>query len=134
MTSFRMLLLTLLLVAVAASTGCVGGGTSSGGAVPSAKGDVSQCTEAYTFAPAAYIIHIVSGDAVILDPLANDFQLFCDPESAAKGMEKAQLTGAVAAGDWKVYRVYGQWSEITTEVEPGVYLLNRPAPLVDWVQ
>lgn len=122
-----------LLILLALTAGCMGGGTSSGGAAPSAQGDVANCTEAFTYAPAAYVIHIVSGDAVILDPLANDFQLFCDPDSANKGLQKALAAGAVPQGDWKIYRVYGQWTEITTEAAPGVYLLNIPVPLVDWV-
>ena len=120
------------LTAVLSLTGCAGG-SADGGAVPSASGEPSECTEAYAFAPAAYVIHIVSGDAVILDPLSNDFPLFCDAQSAAKGLESGLAEGRLPAGDWKVYRVYGEWSDLATEISPGVFLLNKPAPIVDWV-
>lgn len=133
MRAFRPAFCGILLMVMALGAGCVGGGTSSGGVVPSVQGDVTQCTEAFTYAPAAYVIHIASGDAVILDPVSNDFQLFCDTTSATKGLQNALTQGAIPEGDWKIYRVYGQWSDIATEAEPGVFLLNRPAPLVDWV-
>lgn len=121
-----------LMAVLCFAAGCAGG-AADGGSVPSASGDPAKCTEAYAFAPAAYVIHIVSGDAVILDPLSNDFQLFCDAQSAAKGLEKEIGEGRLPAGDWKVYRVYGEWSDLATEVSPGVFLLNKPAPIVDWV-
>ena len=35
-------------------------------------------------------------------------------------------------GEWRAYKVYGTLAEVGTEVEPGVYMLNRPVPLVDW--
>lgn len=131
MSLYRICVSVLLCVA-ALGAGCAS--ESADVAASSSRGDVSQCTEIYSFAPAAYVIHIVSGDAVILDPSANDFQIFCDVESAKSALEKAQMTGRIPAGDWKIYRVYGEWADMAVESAPGVYLLNKPAPLVDWVQ
>lgn len=121
-----------LLAVLSFGAGCAGGSADGGSPSPTST-DPAQCTEAYAFAPAAYVIHIVSGDAVILDPLSNDFQLFCDAQSAAKGLEQELAAGRLPSGDWKVYRVYGEWSDLATEVSPGVFLLNKPAPIVDWV-
>lgn len=122
---------SVLLCVAALGAGCAG--ESADVTSSAARGDMSQCTEIYSYAPAAYVIHVVSGDAVILDPSANDFQIFCDVESAKAGLEKAQMVGRIPPGDWKVYRVYGEWSDMAVESAPGVYLLNKPAPLVDWV-
>ena len=119
-----------LMLCMVALGGCVGGSSTSGG---SPARDMSACTEAYTYAPAAYVIYIVSGDAVILDPLANDFPLYCDVESATTGMRAALASGAINPGDWKIFRVYGEWADIASETENGVFLLNKAAPLVDWV-
>ena len=131
MSLYRAFLSALLCVA-ALGAGCAGGSADTMSA--SVRGDVSQCTEVYSYAPGAYVIHIVSGDAVILDPLANDFQVFCDVESAREGLRKAQETGRIPQGNWKIFRVYGDWADMATESTPGVYLLNKPAPLVDWVE
>ena len=133
MSLFRILGCALLLTS-SLSAGCgIMGGADGGSPVAASSGDVSQCTEAYALAPAAYVIHIVSGDAVILDPLAADFPLFCDVPAATAAMQKAQAAGQLPRGEWKVYRVYGEWSEIAAETEPGQFRLIKAAPLVDWV-
>lgn len=112
--------------------GCTGAGKSP--LKPTLRGDVSGCEDIYVYAPALYIIHIASGQMVALDPTANDFPLFCEPD-AAKAAVKAQLeSGALPADiDWKVYRVYGSWQDLASPREDGTYLLNKPAQLIDWV-
>lgn len=119
-----------LLVVMLLATGCAGSNTQSGSDMPAAT---EQCDATYAYAPGAYIINIVSGDAVILDPLSNDFYVFCTPETAQKHLEKRIANQELPQGDWKVYRVYGTWNDLATEIGPNDYLLNVPAPIVDWV-
>lgn len=128
----RNLVLSCLLVLLTMTAGCSAGSPNQKGAGSAASAN-ADCTEAYAYAPGAYIINIVSGDAVILDPLSNDFLLYCTPAAARKGLEKRIADRELPPGDWKVYRVYGQWNELVTEVAPDVYMLNKPAPIVDWV-
>lgn len=113
------------------TAGCFGSTATQGGDTPAiAQG---ACEAAYAYAPGAYIINIVSGDAVILDPTSNDFYLFCTPADARKHLAKRIQEKALPDGDWKIYRVHGTWDELVTEISPGNFLLNVPAPLVDWV-
>lgn len=127
----RMCILSCVFALSLLSFGCVGSGTNQGGDTPpTAQGN---CEAAYAYAPGAYIINIVSGDAVILDPTSNDFYLFCTPAEARKHLDKRIAEKALPPGDWKVYRVYGTWDELVTEISPGNFLLNVPAPIVDWV-
>ena len=80
-------------------------------------------------------INIASGQMVALDPTANDFPLFCEPEAAKAAMQKQLENGTLPADiEWKVYRVYGSWADLATPHEDGVYLLNKPSQLIDWVE
>lgn len=119
-----------LLAVMLLATGCAGSNTQGSAEAPV---DAAKCDATYAYAPAAYIINIVSGDAVILDPMSNDFYVFCTPESAQKNLEKRIAKRELPQGDWKIYRVYGTWMELATEIAPNEYLLNVPAPIVDWV-
>lgn len=118
-----------LLAVMLLSAGCAGSNTQS----TAAPVDITKCDATYAYAPGAYIINIVSGDAVILDPMSNDFYVFCTPETAQKHLEKRVADKELPQGDWKIYRVYGTWMELATEIAPNEYLLNVPAPIVDWV-
>ena len=116
-------LLCLLWLALAA--GCT--------ARPATPAQPAPCEEAFTFAPASYVIDVILGEAVILDPVAHDFQLFCTPGEAMDKVATLKRNGRLTEeGEWRAYKVYGTLAEVGTEVEPGVYMLNRPAPLVDW--
>lgn len=120
-----------LLAFILLSAGCVASSPNQG--VDAGMPASGQCDAAYAYAPGAYVINIVSGDAVILDPMSNDFFLFCTPEAAQKHLDKRVAEKNLPQGDWKIYRVYGTWNELASEVAPNTYLLNVPAPLVDWV-
>lgn len=122
-------LLTLLWGLVACTS------TAQGGKSPALQGDVSQCEDVYVYAPAVYVIPIASGQMVALDPLANDFPIFCTPAAAqaalAQEIAAKKLPGAL--DEWKVYRVYGSWEDLSTPRSAGGYLLSKPAELIDWV-
>ncbi|MEG2172304.1 MAG: DVU_2496 family lipoprotein [Desulfovibrionaceae bacterium] len=121
-----------LLACIVLAAGCVASSPNQGAdtATPAAS---DQCENIYAYAPGAYIVNIVSGDAVILDPSSNDFFLFCSPEAAQKHLNKRIADRELPPGDWKVYHVFGKWEEIASEIGPNAYLLNVPAPIVDWV-
>lgn len=121
-----------LLLAALLGAGCAGGGSP---AAPSAlRENATPCLEVYAYAPGSYIINIAGGDEVVLDPAVRDFNLFCTAESAEEGLNNALDEGKAPPGDWRIFRVYGDMARIGVEVEPGAYLLIRPAPLVDWVE
>lgn len=125
MVSLRMCL--WMLLAAFPGAGCVGGRTS----VP--PPDAVPCVDAYAYAPSSYVINIVGGDTVLLDPMDTDFHLYCDAVGAQEGLRKAVAEGRAPQGDWKIFRVHGIMHEIGTEIEPGVFLLTKTAPLADWV-
>lgn len=120
----------LLAVALA---GCTSASKNS--LSPTMDGNMSKCEDVYVYAPALYVINIASGQMVALDPTANDFPLFCEPEAAKAAMQKQLENGTLPADiEWKVYRVYGSWADLATPHEDGVYLLNKPSQLIDWVE
>lgn len=121
-----------LLAFVMLTAACAASGPNQGTSNDSTAAS-GPCDATYAYAPGAYIINIVSGDAVILDPLRNDFYVFCTPEAAKKHVEKRVANRELPPGDWKVYRVYGTWNDLATEIGPNSYLLNIPAPIIDWV-
>lgn len=129
--TLRTCILSCVLALSVLATGCMGSNPNQGAETPAAV--QGSCETAYAYAPGGYIINIVSGDAVILDPTSNDFYLFCTPNEARKHLAKRIEERALPAGDWRIYKVYGTWNELVTEISPGTFLLNVPAPLVDWV-
>ncbi len=93
-----------------------------------------DCTEAYTFAPASFIIDIASGQPVVLDPLVGDFPVYCQVAGAQRGLQIALEDKMIPEGDWKIYRFAGEWQNLASEVKPGFFLLKTRARLIDWVQ
>ena len=120
----RPLLLPLLLACLLA--GCATGKS------PSAPATAAPCETAYTFAPGNYIIDIASGAEVVLDPLMHDFPLFCTPEQAQNALELALANGNLPDGDWRIYRLGGDFEDLAAASGRG-YMLKRMAPLADWV-
>ncbi len=101
---------------------------------PRPAANAGDCTEAYTFAPANFIIDIASGQPVVLDPLVGDFPVYCHAEGAQRGLQIALEDKMIPEGDWKIYRFAGHWSELASEVKPGFYLLKTRGRLIDWEQ
>ena len=91
-----------------------------------------DCQEVYTVAPGNYIIDIAGGSMVVLDPAVQDFPLFCSPEEARAGLKTAMDNGALPAGDWRIYRLGGDFEDLAAASGRG-YMLKRMAPLADWV-
>lgn len=92
----------------------------------------APCDVAYTFAPGNYIIDLASGAEVVLDPLMHDFPLFCSPEEARNALELSLANGQLPQGDWRIYRLNGDFEDLATPSGRG-YMLKRMAPLGDWV-
>lgn len=92
----------------------------------------APCEVAYTFAPGNYIIDLASGSEVVLDPLMHDFPLFCTPAEAQNALELALANRQLPDGDWRIYRLGGDFEDLAASSGRG-YMLKRMAPLADWV-
>ena len=95
--------------------------------------DAASCPFVYAFAPGNYIIDVASGAEVILDPAAQEFPLFCRPPEARAFITEEVTAGRLAEGDWRVYRLDGQFEELAQKSDDGRYTLKRMASVVDWV-
>ncbi len=100
---------------------------------PKAPMQSEDCEEVYTFAPANFVIHMASGEQIMLDPMSGDYPVYCDAKSAKQGLRQAIEDKMVEDGDWKIYRMEGEWQALATEAQPGFYLLKTKAQLIDWV-
>lgn len=120
---------------------CAGGCAEKKAPSPEQAGVASDASEAavagdqnvYTFAPGAYVIHIVSGEAVVLDSFVRDFPVFNSPDAARAFLKKEAAAGRLDESEWKIYRIYGTWAELAKPNPEGGHLLAKPAPLIDWV-
>ena len=95
-----------------------------------------DCAALYVVAPGNYIIDLAEGSAVVLDPGVREFPLFCGPDTAAEALAAEVNEGRLPAGDWRVYRLEGGFTDLVQEAEPGgpsPYALARKARLADWV-
>ena len=93
----------------------------------------APCPFVYVYAPGNYIINIAGGADVVLDPMAQDFPLFCAPTDARAALNAETAAGRLPAGDWCIYRVEGQFDDLAQKSGPNQYSLKRMAPIVDWV-
>ena len=93
----------------------------------------APCPSVYVYAPGNYIVDIAGGADVVLDPSAQDFPLFCAPDEAREALDNAVSAGGLPAGDWRIYRVEGQFDDLAQKSASGQYTLKRMAPIVDWV-
>lgn len=64
----------------------------------------APCPFVYVYAPGNYIIDIAGGADVVLDPMAQDFPLFCAPTDARAALNAEIAAGRLPAGDWRIYR------------------------------
>lgn len=93
----------------------------------------APCPFVYVYAPGNYIIDIAGGADVVLDPMAQDFSLFCAPADARAALNAEIAAGRLPEGDWRIYRVEGQFDDLAQKSGPNQYTLKRMAPIVDWV-
>lgn len=90
------------------------------------------CPFVYVYAPGNYIIDIAGGAEVVLDPAAQEFELFCAPGEARAAVDAAVAKGDLPAGDWRIYRLDGTLDDLAQQSGPKRYLLRRMAQVVDW--
>ena len=93
----------------------------------------TPCPFVYVYAPGNYIIDIAGGAEVVLDPMAQDFSLFCAPADARAALNAEIAAGRLPEGDWRIYRVEGQFDDLAQKSGPNQHMLKRMAPIVDWV-
>lgn len=91
------------------------------------------CPFVYVYAPGNYIIDIAGGSEVVLDPAAQEFELFCSPGEARAALDAAVAAGSLPAGDWRVYRLDGGLEDLAQKSAVNRYTLKRMAQVVDWV-
>lgn len=97
-------------------------------------GPSEPCNSVYTYAPGNFIVDVSAGSEVALDPVVQEFPIFCSPAAARQGLNKAVSDGKIPGGDWKIYRLQGTYNEIGKAVGPGRYILGRPTLMADWVK
>lgn len=104
---------------------------------PVAEADQAQpaepCPYVYVFAPGNYIVDIASGSEVVLDPAAQEFELFCSPGAARAAVGYAVARGSLPEGDWRIYRLDGSLDDLALKSPQQRYTLKRMAEVVDWV-
>jgi hypothetical protein len=76
---------------------------------------------------------IAGGAEVVLDPGVQEFPLFCSPQTARVYVNREVKSGSLAAGDWRIYRLEGNFEDLAQEADDGGYTLRRLASAVDWV-
>ncbi|MDR2055719.1 MAG: SON protein [Desulfovibrio sp.] len=108
---------------------------SCAGKAPAPKASLSaaDCPVLYAFAPGNYIMDIAAGAEVVLDPGVQEFPLFCSPQTARAHVNREMEAGSLAAGDWRIYRLEGNFEDLAQEADNGRYTLKRLASAVDWV-
>jgi hypothetical protein len=102
-------------------------------AAPKPSLSAADCPALYVFAPGNYIMDIAGGAEVVLDPGVQEFPLFCSPQTARAYVNREVKSGSLAAGDWRVYRLEGNFEDLAQEADNGGYTLRRLASAVDWV-
>ena len=91
------------------------------------------CPFVYVFAPGNYIVDIASGSEVVLDPAAQEFELFCSPGAARAAIGYAVARGTLPEGDWRIFRLEGTLDDLAFKSPQKRYTLKRMAEVVDWV-
>ncbi|MDR3358090.1 MAG: SON protein [Desulfovibrio sp.] len=109
--------------------------TSCAGKVPAPKPSPggADCPALYVFAPGNYIMDIAGGAEVVLDPGVQEFPVFCSPRTARAYVDEEVGAGSLAAGDWRIYRLEGNFEDLAQETDNGRLILKRLASAVDWV-
>ena len=95
-----------------------------------------NCATLYVLAPGNFIIDVASGAKVLLDPSVQEFPLFCSPEAAVAALKPMLASGRLAPGDWRIFSLEGDFTDLVQPAEPGgpsPYALAKKARLADWV-
>jgi hypothetical protein len=108
---------------------------SCAGKPPAAKPDslAAECPALYVFAPGNYVMDIAGGAEVVLDPAIQEFPLFCSPQTTRAYVNREISAGRLTAGDWRVYRLDGNFRDLVQTSPDGAYTLKRLASAIDWV-
>lgn len=125
----------LALAASLALAACAGSGPAAPQSVQPPV-PPEDCATLHVVAPGNFIIDLASGAEVVLDPSVREFPLFCGPDTAAQALKAALASGRLPAGDWRIYRLEGGFTDLVQTAEPGgpsPYALARQARLADWV-
>lgn len=96
---------------------------------PIPKAPPEDCRTLYVILPGNFIVDLAAGAHVALNPSVDEFVLFCSPASAAKALHAAALPG-----DWRVYRMKGNFEEIAEMAENGQPRLAVSAEADDWLR
>ena len=102
--------------------------------LPSGSGNAEEnCPGVFLFGPSRYVISLVAGEPVMLDPAKYPVPVYCTAAQAREAAKAALESGrAPASMDLQIYILEGEWRE--TAVKSGDrYLLRRPAVIVDFV-
>lgn len=84
----------------------------------------------YVILPANFIIDLAADSTVQLNPGVQDFIIYPGSQEAKTAFTKARLN----RDEWRVYRVEGDFAEITRTCGPNLYCLTIPSRIVDWEQ
>lgn len=84
------------------------------------------CSRLYVILPDNFIIDLVSGSRVILDPAMQEFTLYCDLEGARGALKQhtSQLSGA-----WTIYTLKEEAAQVALKNAAGDILLAKPAEI-----
>lgn len=89
----------------------------------------TDCPKVYIILPDNFIIDLVAGADVIVNPAIQEFALFCSSAQAREVLQKSGLD------NWRVYSLKGDFTELAEPV-PGhdqIYRLAVPAQVEDWI-
>ena len=95
------------------------------------KAATENCDGVFIFASSRYIINIVAGESIHLDPARYPIPVYCTAEQAGNAAEAALRSGeAPAAMTLRVYRLDGDWQSLARK-EGERYYLAQPSVLID---
>lgn len=128
-------LLAAALLLATLVPGCAGkdGGSEEAAATPPARPQV-PCDEVFVYAPGNFVVDLAAGSVVSLDPSVATFPVFCSAADARAAVDRKVSKGELPAGNWRIYRLKGTFSEIGTATGPEEFRLARRADMADWVQ
>jgi hypothetical protein len=86
------------------------------------------------FASSRYIVNLVAGEPVLIDPKRHPIPVYCTPEQAHKALREARDSGkAPASMELQVYRLDGAWRDMVRK-DGGQHFLYRPTILLEAVE
>ncbi len=115
--------------------GACGGTDSKKSPSPSAPDrPTEECPGVFLFGPSRYVISLVAGEVIVLDPARYPIPVYCTADQARKAAKEAHSSGkAPASMDLRVYQLEGDW-HATVRKDGDKYYLNTPAAIIDSVE